>query len=121
MSTPSTSTARRKFPARRLVLFICFCAALSLTAAATFAQPADAPPRQETRGTAPPVEEIVGEDDVLKIDTDLVLVDVTVTDAEGVRPTIRHFVLAGKVWAAARLRAAAIISRGRSEFGARGL
>ena len=85
MSTPSTPTALRKPPARRLFLFIHFCAALSLAAAATFAQPADAPPPppQETRGPATPVEEIVGEDDVLKIDTDLVLVDVTVTDAEG--------------------------------------
>ena len=35
----------------------------------------------QTRPTPPPVE--VGDDDVLKIDTDLVLVDVTVTDAAG--------------------------------------
>lgn len=36
---------------------------------------------QQQRPTPEPVE--LGEDDVLKIDTDLVLVDVTVTDAEG--------------------------------------
>ena len=37
--------------------------------------------QQPPRPTPEPVE--LGEDDVLKIDTDLVLVDVTVTDAEG--------------------------------------
>src|SRR4051812_42293543 len=42
-------------------------------------QPPPAPPSQ--RPTSEPVE--LGEDDVLKIDTDLVLVDVSVTDAEG--------------------------------------
>jgi len=39
------------------------------------------PPPQQQRPTPEPVE--LGEEDVLKIDTDLVLVDVIVTDAEG--------------------------------------
>src|SRR5215213_6806862 len=43
------------------------------------AQEQQQPPQQ--RPAPEPVE--LGEDDVLKIDTDLVLVDVTVTDAEG--------------------------------------
>ena len=43
--------------------------------------PASRAQEQQTRPTPAPVE--LGEDDVLKIDTDLVLVDVSVTDAEG--------------------------------------
>jgi Ca-activated chloride channel homolog len=43
--------------------------------------PAPRAQEQQPRPTPEPVE--LGEDDVLKIDTDLVLVDVTVTDAEG--------------------------------------
>lgn len=81
MSTALSSPTTVKSPARRPVSAVVFCAALSLlmtTTTATLAQRTDA--QQETRRDA---EQIVGDDDVLRIDTDLVLVDVTVTDAEG--------------------------------------
>jgi len=65
--------------ARRVLLRLLFVLTLAL-----LAQPSGG--RAQQRGgarqrTAPP--EIIDDEDVLKIDTDLVLVDVTVTDAEG--------------------------------------
>ena len=72
----------RKSPARRFAFSIIFCVAFTLTTAirTNFARQSDAP--QEPRRTQS-AEQTVGDDDVLKIDTDLVLVDVTVTDAKG--------------------------------------
>src|ERR1044071_3759557 len=58
--------------------------AVGLLACLLFLAQAPAPRaqgQQQQRPTPEPVE--LGEDDVLKIDTDLILVDVTVTDAEG--------------------------------------
>ncbi|MFL6336572.1 MAG: VWA domain-containing protein [Pyrinomonadaceae bacterium] len=59
------------------VLACLFC--LAQPPAPRAQEPAPATPRQ--RPTPEPIE--LGEDDVLKIDTDLILVDVTVTDAAG--------------------------------------
>jgi len=70
-----TTNAFARAPRRRALA--CLAAALLLAA-----QPAHA--RQEPqRRQAPPAAAEVGEEDVIKIDTDLVLVDVTVTDAQG--------------------------------------
>lgn len=62
-------------------LFIPALAASILACLLTAAPKAQEPTQQRPAPTPEPVE--LGEEDVLKIDTDLVLVDVTVTDAEG--------------------------------------
>ncbi|MBV9925690.1 MAG: VWA domain-containing protein [Acidobacteria bacterium] len=62
-------------------LFIPALAASILACLFAAVPTAQVQPQQRPQPTPEPVE--LGEDDVLKIDTDLVLVDVTVTDAEG--------------------------------------
>ena len=57
--------------------------AAGLLACLLFLTHAPAPRAQEQQPRPAPAPVELGEDDVLKIDTDLVLVDVTVTDAEG--------------------------------------
>ncbi|HEU4596907.1 MAG TPA: VWA domain-containing protein [Pyrinomonadaceae bacterium] len=63
------------------------CAGLVLSAATPLplnvSQAQSGPRQQPQPPRAAPQEEMLGEEDVLRIDTDLVLVDVTVTDAEG--------------------------------------
>ena len=60
------------------------CAGLTLASLTTTPPPvSQAQSGQQKQKPSPPPEEILDEDDVLRIDTDLVLVDVTVTDAEG--------------------------------------
>jgi Ca-activated chloride channel homolog len=74
------STKSSAHAALAAVAFACLLLpALSPAPRAQQPQQDSAPPAQ--RPAQAPVE--LGEDDVLKIDTDLVLVDVTVTDAEG--------------------------------------
>src|SRR3712207_1556057 len=71
----STSDPRARGAARALPLLL----ALVLLAQA-------APPRARARQQEPkepPPQDVMDEEDVLRIDTDLVLVEVTVTDAEG--------------------------------------
>lgn len=77
-----TQTRHRIKPSARTALlaaaaFACLC--LPALGPAPRAQQQDSAPSQRPSPT--PVE--LGDEDVLKIDTDLVLVDVTVTDAEG--------------------------------------
>ncbi len=77
----SFSLTFRKHPALRFVFVIICCATISAFMAQTIlAQHADAPP-EPRRGAS--TGELVDDDDVLRIDTDLVLVDVMVTDTEG--------------------------------------
>jgi Ca-activated chloride channel family protein len=66
----------------RQKLFIPALAA-SVLACALAAAPRAQERQQPQRPAPPPGPVELGEDDVLKIDTDLILVDVTVTDAEG--------------------------------------
>jgi Ca-activated chloride channel homolog len=79
---PSPSKQKRFNSARAVPLF-------SVALAVLFALSAASPPsraRQQQNDKPQKVEkrpEIIDDDDVLKIDTDLVLVEVTVTDAEG--------------------------------------
>ncbi len=54
-----------------------------LTPPPSFSQTQTARTQPQKQTSPAPPEEILGEEDVLRIDTDLVLVDVTVTDAEG--------------------------------------
>src|SRR5687767_10496410 len=83
MSSPSEQ--KRRFFMRALppvaLAFLC----LLLLPASRPAQPAQEPPQKESAPAQrpSPTPEEVGEEDVLKIDTDLVLVEVTVTDAAG--------------------------------------
>ncbi|HEX7312341.1 MAG TPA: VWA domain-containing protein [Pyrinomonadaceae bacterium] len=76
----SKSTYRFRLSARAALSAASLLACCFLFLAHAPAPRAQEPPQQQ-RPTPEPVE--LGEDDVLKIDTDLVLVDVTVTDATG--------------------------------------
>src|SRR5437660_4474014 len=78
MSSNSSRTRMMVARAARLLLFqLLFVLTLALLARPSGAQQSGG----SRQRTAPP--EIIDDEDVLKIDTDLVLVDVTVTDAEG--------------------------------------
>lgn len=76
-SRPSETGAHASPHALKRLFAITLLALLLLPHAARAQQQGD----QNRRDTKPP--EIVDDDEVLKIDTDLILVDVTVTDAEG--------------------------------------
>jgi Ca-activated chloride channel family protein len=66
-------------PAHRRRALTCLLTALLLASSASLAAARQEP---QKRQTAPPSSD-VGEEDVIKIDTDLVLVEVSVTDAQG--------------------------------------
>jgi Ca-activated chloride channel family protein len=74
------SGQKLELSARRALSAACLLACLLLLTHAPASRAQEQQP-QPQRPAPEPVE--LGEDDVLKIDTDLVLVDVTVTDAEG--------------------------------------
>ena len=78
MKTASTATPTSKTRTNRraLLAIVLLCAVASGPSA--FARQDGAAPQRPT-----PTPEEIGEEDVLKIDTDLVLVEVSVTDAEG--------------------------------------
>lgn len=68
-------------PAARLALALLFTASVLALSNATHG--AHAQPGNVSRQRPAAIPEIIDDEDVLKIDTDLVLVEVTVTDAEG--------------------------------------
>ncbi|MCA1594183.1 MAG: VWA domain-containing protein [Acidobacteria bacterium] len=73
--------SRRASPPLLLALALC-CVLPALVPAPPLARARQSEPAQRPRRVEPPAESS-DQDDVLKIDTDLVLVDVTVTDAAG--------------------------------------
>ena len=77
--SPRTDSLKLLPVSRRLAP--AFCLVLLLTASAPFAQTQKLSVRE--RADDKPVGREIGEDEVLRVDTDLVLVDVLVTDAEG--------------------------------------
>ncbi|MGB8509572.1 MAG: VWA domain-containing protein [Pyrinomonadaceae bacterium] len=84
-SLPPDSTFTRHTRRALLLLLVGLCCGLSLLttlARRALARRQESASTQHARPASTPVE-IKDDDDVLKIDTDLVLVDVTVTDAEG--------------------------------------
>jgi Ca-activated chloride channel family protein len=70
-------------PAARLALALLFAALPLALSSATRGTHAQQQQNINSRQQPTPSPEIIDDEDVLKIDTDLVLVDVTVTDAEG--------------------------------------
>ena len=80
---PSATKTKRLAAAAALRFALALLAAATLLALPNAQRAQQQRPPVETRGRAAQIPEIIDDEDVLKIDTDLVLVDVTVTDAGG--------------------------------------
>jgi Ca-activated chloride channel family protein len=82
---PSQPNRKRLYnsPATRLALALLFAAPLLVLSSATHGTRAQQQKLNDSRQRPAATPEIIDDEDVLKIDTDLVLVEVTVTDAEG--------------------------------------